>query len=85
MPPDVIKTIVRNWEKTVKSTISVEANMRTEYLETTPQGRHARRLKHPDGEELRMHYLNTLDVAKNIITLNVCPPDDPHRGNTFKS
>lgn len=71
IPPEVIDDIIGSWTETVKWSIDSEAKYRTHFLESTPQGRHAQIMKQPDGEEIRLKYLETLNAAKAIIKMNM--------------
>ena len=42
-PPEVIDELLEKWEETIKYTINAEAQMRTEFMQSTPQGRLARK------------------------------------------
>lgn len=71
LPSEVIDELIRRWEKTVKTTIDTESKHRTHFLESTPQGRVARKQDQPDGEDLRLLFLSTLDTAKDIVSHNL--------------
>jgi len=49
---------------------------RTHFLESTPQGRLAKKQQQPDGEDIRLLFLNTLDTAKQIVTRNLQRDED---------
>jgi len=71
MPPETLDELIEKWEQTVKSVIDSESTLRTKFLESTPQGRLAKKHKQPDGEDLRLLFLATLDTAKQIVTRNL--------------
>ena len=64
LPREVINDLLKNWETNVKKTIDQESSLRTEFLESTLQGRLAKKQKQPDGEAMRLHFLETLNTAK---------------------
>lgn len=76
MPPEVIDEMIEKWEQTLKSTIDTEAKHRTHFLESTPQGRLAKKQQQPDGEDIRLLFLETLDTAKQIVTRNLQRNED---------
>lgn len=76
MPPEVIDQIIEKWEETIKATIDAESKNRTHFLESTPQGRLAKRQNIPDGEAIRLFYLDTLNTAKNVVMQNMQRHDD---------
>jgi len=76
MPPDVIDEMIEKWEQTLKSTIDTEAKHRTHFLESTPQGRLAKKQQQPDGEDIRLLFLETLDTAKQVVTRNLQRNED---------
>lgn len=71
IPPDIMFEIVSKWERGIKMSIDMESQLRTNYLESTPQGRLAKKQKEPDGEDLRLLFSNTLTTAKEIVTRNL--------------
>jgi len=71
MPSELIDELIEKWEQTIKTTIDAESKHRTNYLESTPQGRLAKKQKQPDGEDVRLIFLNTLSTAKQIVTRNL--------------
>ena len=76
LPSEVLDGMIEKWAKTIKTTIDTEAQHRTHFLESTPQGRLARKQQQPDGEELRLLFLNTLDTAKQIVSRNLQRNDE---------
>ncbi len=76
MPPEIIDDMIKKWARTIKSTIDTEAQHRTRFLESTPQGRLAKKQNQPDGEDLRILFLNTLSTAKQIVTRNLQQNED---------
>jgi len=76
MPSEFIDELISKWAQAIKSTIGMEAVARTHFLESTPQGRLAKKQEQPDGEALRLLYLDTLDTAKEIITRNLQRNED---------
>ncbi len=43
MPGEIIDEMIKKWEQTIKSTIDIEAKHRRHFLESTPQGRVAKK------------------------------------------
>ena len=76
MPSEAIDEVVVKWENAVKITIDSESKHRTQFLESTPQGRLAKKQKQPDGEDLRLLFLETLGVAKDIVYSNLQHDDE---------
>lgn len=76
MPPEIIDQLITKWAQTIKSTIDTEAQHRTHFLESTPQGRIAKKQEQPDGEDIRLLFLATLDTAKQIVTRNLQRDED---------
>lgn len=71
MPSETIDELIVKWEQTIKTTIDTESELRTRFLESTPQGRLAKKHKQPDGEDLRLLFLATLNTAKQIVARNL--------------
>ncbi len=71
LPAEIIEDLVEKWEQTIKSTINIESSLRSEFLETTPQGRVAKMQSQPDGEDFRLLFLHTLNTAKTIVMQNL--------------
>lgn len=71
LPSEIIDDMIEKWEDTIKMTINAEAKHRTHFLESTPQGRVAAKQEQPDGEDIRLLFLDTLDTAKEIVTRNL--------------
>lgn len=71
MPPEILDDMIKKWARTIKDTINAEVKHRTHFLESTPQGRLAKKQQQPDGEDLRLLFLNTLDTAKQIVARNL--------------
>ena len=76
MPPEIIDELIIKWAQTIKTTINTEVVARTHFLESTPQGRLAKKQQQPDGEDLRLLFLDTLDTAKAIVARNLQRNDD---------
>lgn len=76
MPPEILDNMIDKWAQTIKSTIDAEARHRTHFLESTPQGRLAKKQQQPDGEDLRLLFLKTLDTAKQIVARNLQRNDE---------
>lgn len=70
LPPEAIEATKRLWLKVAKKGIDQEANGRTEFLQGTREGRMQRMLRQPDGEDVRLALLETLDTAREIIDRN---------------
>lgn len=71
MPSEILDELIEKWEQTIKSTIDTESTHRTRFLESTPQGRLAKKHNQPDGEDLRLLFLSTLNTAKQIVSRNL--------------
>ena len=76
MPPEILDEMIKKWVQTIKSTINTEVVHRTHFLESTPQGRLAKKQKQPDGENLRLLFLETLSTAKQIVARNLQRNED---------
>ena len=76
LPPEAIEEMLIRWEQAVKAAINTESCMRTHFLESTPQGRMAKRQKQPDGEDFRQVFSHTLDTAKLILSQNLQHDDE---------
>lgn len=76
MPSGILDEMIEKWARAVKTTIDTEAKHRTHFLESTPQGRLAKKQQQPDGEDIRLLFLNTLDTAKQIVTRNLQRDED---------
>lgn len=76
MPPGILDDMIEKWARTIKGTIDTEAKHRTHFLESTPQGRLAQKQQQPDGEDLRLLFLATLDTAKQIVARNLQRNDE---------
>lgn len=70
MPPEAIGMLMEKWEQSIKTAINMESSLRTNFLESTPQGRMAKKHNQPDGEDLRLSSNQTLKTAKTILTRN---------------
>jgi len=84
IPQEAIKEMIKKWEETIKTTINNDASRRTCFLESTSEGRVARKNKEPDGEYLRLLYLESLDTAKQILAKNL-ENDKDEFGNIIDS
>ena len=71
MPAEVLNELIEQWEKSIKETIDIESKHRTHFLESTPQGRLAKKQDQPDGEDIRLLFLKTLGTAKQIVVRNL--------------
>ena len=76
MPGEIIDEMIKKWEQTIKSTIDIESKHRTHILESTPQGRVAKKQQQPNGEDIRLLFLDTLDTAKQIVSRNLQRNED---------
>lgn len=74
LPPQVLKGIVGLWDNVVMKSIDMDATMRTEYMEGTKLGRVAKLQDEPDGEELRLHCLEQLNIAREVVENNLLNP-----------
>lgn len=71
MPKKDIEKTIQFVDRIVKKTIDVDSTNRSDYLHSTKEGRLARMSGEPDGEQLRLDFLKTWEVAKHIITANL--------------
>jgi hypothetical protein len=71
IPKEALSKTVNLWEKTIKKSIDIDAQNRTLFLESTLDGRKAKMVGEPDGELLRLKFLETLGVAQDIIQSNL--------------
>lgn len=71
LPKKAIKNTLDFADKVIKKTIDVDSSLRQEFLYGTKEGRVARLLQQPDGEDVRLEHLKTWDVAKSIIKANL--------------
>lgn len=76
LPPEAIENLLEQWKQIIKSTINTESCMRTHFLESMPQGRLAKKDNQPDGEALRLLFLDTLSTAKQIVARNLQRDED---------
>lgn len=76
MPAELLDEMIEKWAQTIKSTIDTEAQHRTHFLESTSQGRLAKKQDQPDGEALRLLFLETLSTAKQIVSRNLQRNED---------
>lgn len=73
--PDQVDKIIRNADKIIKKTIDIDSQKRTTWMYTTKEGRKARYDGEFDGEDLRLHYLHTWNVVKEVVKANLTKPD----------
>ena len=71
MPKEAMEGTLDICEKIVKKGIEVESQYRTNFLESTPQGRISKIRNEPDGESVRLNGLKTWDLVKRIISSNI--------------
>jgi hypothetical protein len=71
MPSEAVDNTVDLWNKTIKKTIEVDVNSRTEHMEFTPMGRLARMREEPDGEQLRLDCVKAWKMARDLITIKL--------------
>ena len=76
MPQKEIDRAIKWVDRIVKKTIDVDSENRTNYLQSTKEGRLARISEEPDGEDLRLEFLKTWAIAKDIITSNLKSQSD---------
>ncbi len=74
MPPEALQSIVELWSRVVLKSIDMDATLRTHFLEATKMGRIAKSQDEPDGEDLRLHCLNQLKLARTVIDTNLLHP-----------
>jgi hypothetical protein len=66
LPKEAVCRIIESWTRSVKQSIDVETRMRTDFLESTQEGRAAKFKQVPDGEAFRLDSLKTLKVAREL-------------------
>ena len=71
LPQEAIHGTVDLWDKIIKKGINEDANNRTTFMETTQPGRLALYKKEPDGEDLRLHFLEQWKLAREVILNNL--------------
>lgn len=76
MPPEVLQETLNIWEKVIKRGINEESANRNEFLESSRQGRKAKYLNEPDGEELMLTLLEQYEIAKEVIESNLRRPHE---------
>lgn len=77
MPQHAIKDVIGFWEQTVKKTINMDCQRFTQFLQSTPQGRLSSLAREqPDGEDMRLRFLETFNLAHEIISTNITHQED---------
>lgn len=71
IPKEDIESTLDLWNRVVAKGIDLDAIKRTDFLESTREGRIAKLYKEPDGEALRLHLLKQKDIAEQIIRANL--------------
>ena len=75
LPAEGIQHVISTWEKITKQAINIDASSRTLFMEGSKLGRIARYREEPDGEEIRLHCLEQLALAKKVVTSNLSGED----------
>ena len=72
LPVEARQEIVNMWQERMKDVIDEECNLFTTYLQETPHGRTVSMLpQQEDGEDMRLNFLEALDVANEIVGSNL--------------
>ena len=79
IPPDRVDRIIQVADKIIKKTIDIDSNKQTTFLHDSKDGRSARLesslIDHKyDGEALRLDYLKTWTLVKDIVKANMVKP-----------
>jgi len=74
MPPEALQETLNIWEKVIKRGINEESASRSEFLESSRQGRKAKYRSEPDGEDLLLNLLEQYEIAKEVIQSNLKKP-----------
>lgn len=82
IPPDAIDTILGIADKVVKKTIDTDSNRQNTFLHENKSGRQARLASQLadhkyDGEAIRLEYLKTWELVKEIAKANLMGPHNP--------
>lgn len=84
MPKTAIEGTMDLWDKVVKKGIDIDSTKRTNFLEGTTSGRTAKLREEPDGEDLRIHCIEQLNIARDVIMSNLKQGlDDRNGGSGF--
>jgi len=71
LPEEAIRGTVDLWDTVIKKNINDDSVNRTEFLESTKPGRLALYKNEPDGEDVRMHFLQQWKTARKVIVANL--------------
>ncbi|KKM97169.1 hypothetical protein LCGC14_1170730 [marine sediment metagenome] len=71
LPQEAIHGTVDLWDKVIKKGINEDAISRTKFLESTQPGRMALYREEPDGEDIRLHFLEQWKLAREVILENL--------------
>lgn len=74
IPDEAINKLIGNADKIIKQTIDKDASIRTTYLQTTKQGRKDRIEGAFDGEDVRLEFIKTWEIVKDIVKGNLKSP-----------
>ena len=74
IPEEYVDTLIKSADTIIKKTIDIDSNARTKFLQETKEGRQARLAQEADGEDLRLHYLKTWEIVKDIVRANIIRP-----------
>ncbi len=66
-----IEKVINFADTVIKKTINSDSIARTTYQQETKAGRLARMENDPDGEDIRLEYLKTWNLAKELIRFNL--------------
>lgn len=66
-----IEKVIDFADTVIKKTINTDSVARTAYQQETKAGRLARMENDPDGEDIRLEYLKTWNLAKELIRFNL--------------
>lgn len=75
LPKSALHGTMKLWEKVIKKNIDGDCKNRTEFLETTIEGRKAKYEQEPDGEDMRLHSLKQFEIAREVVHANLFKQD----------
>lgn len=89
LPNEAKEDVMQMWTERMKDIIDDECNGFTTYLQETPHGRVVSMLpEQNDGEDMRLSFLKTLNLADDIIRTNLfasAHDEDDDGGEEFSS
>lgn len=77
IPQEHVNAIIETADKVIKRTINLDSNQRNNFLYSTKEGRRERMVNADvDGEYLRLEFLKTWDIVKEIVRANMSRPEN---------